>query len=195
MTPFARTPRNGRCLDCRSPASHRTKCSAPRRIAPCARAQVAEGCPFLGRHMNKSALALAGFGFAAGIVLFIVVEPLLAPEPKAPPAAVLATVAKPSVQQPSAPPPEPFPEARKAIVRTLKDPGSAKFGRLFQGRGMSGNETVCGEVNAKNGFGGYTGMTPFVYFVESDSVELITDPVNERMTQKGITAFFKDCRG
>jgi hypothetical protein len=26
--------------------------------------------------MNKSALALAGFGFAAGIVLFIVVEPL-----------------------------------------------------------------------------------------------------------------------
>jgi hypothetical protein len=32
--------------------------------------------PPLGRHMNKSALALAGFGFAAGIVLFIVFEPL-----------------------------------------------------------------------------------------------------------------------
>ena len=30
--------------------------------------------------MNKSALATAGFGGAAGIVLFIVVEPLLAPD-------------------------------------------------------------------------------------------------------------------
>jgi hypothetical protein len=31
--------------------------------------------------MNKSALALAGFGFAAGVVLLIVVEPLIYPAP------------------------------------------------------------------------------------------------------------------
>ena len=35
---------------------------------------------FGGVIMNKSALATAGFGGAAGIVLFIVVEPLLAPD-------------------------------------------------------------------------------------------------------------------
>ena len=35
--------------------------------------------------MNKSALALAGFGFAVGLVLFIVVEPLMMREPSATP--------------------------------------------------------------------------------------------------------------
>jgi hypothetical protein len=32
--------------------------------------------PVLGHHMNKSALAMAGFGFAAGILLFVVFSPL-----------------------------------------------------------------------------------------------------------------------
>ncbi len=106
--------------------------------------------------MNKSALALAGLGFAAGIVLFIVVEPLLNPEPKATPTPQLAAamVAKPTMQAIPAPPTEPFPEARRAVTRTLKDPDSVRFGTLFQGRGMSGKVTVCGEVNAKNSFGG-----------------------------------------
>jgi hypothetical protein len=38
---------------------------------PCAPALVEECLAFSGRHMNKSVLALAGFGFAAGIVLLL----------------------------------------------------------------------------------------------------------------------------
>jgi hypothetical protein len=61
---------------------------------------------------------------------------------------------------------------------------------------MSGKLTVCGEVNAKNGFGGYSGVTPFIYFVEDDIVMLITDPPDPRfLTAQGLKAFFKDCRG
>jgi hypothetical protein len=61
--------------------------------------------PLLGHHMNESALALAGFGFAVGIVLFIVIELLLAPEPKMTPAPQLAATitaeAAPRGSQPS----------------------------------------------------------------------------------------------
>jgi hypothetical protein len=71
--------------------------------------------------MNKSAFAIAGFGFAAGIVLFVVAEPLLAPRPK-PTDAALVMVAKPSIPQPAAPPVERFPEVRRAITQILKDP-------------------------------------------------------------------------
>jgi len=79
-------------------------------------------------------------------------------------------------------------------VRILKDPDSARFGRIFQGRGIVGMITVCGEVNAKNGYGGYTGMTPVVYFPETGRAELITDPVTLGMSNQGIEAHFKDCR-
>jgi hypothetical protein len=37
-------------------------------------------------------------------------------------------------------------------------------------------------------------MTPFIYFAETDQAMLIADPVTDRMTQEGITAFLKDCR-
>jgi hypothetical protein len=76
----------------------------------------------------------------------------------------------------------------------LKDPASAQFGRIFDGRGLVGKATVCGEVNAKNGFGGYTGMRPFVYFPDDDRAELITNPATLQMTKEGINAYFKDCR-
>ena len=43
------------------------------------------------------------------------------------------------------------------IAQVMKDPGSVKFGELRTIRGVT-----CGEMNAKNGFGAYTGMTPFM---------------------------------
>lgn len=43
------------------------------------------------------------------------------------------------------------------IAATLKDPGSAQFGEI-EIRG----DIACGTVNAKNGFGGYTGAVPFM---------------------------------
>lgn len=51
-------------------------------------------------------------------------------------------------------------EAETAIVRnSLKDPVSAQFRNL---RGGKSNGSVCGEINAKNSFGGYVGFQPFV---------------------------------
>lgn len=48
--------------------------------------------------------------------------------------------------------------AQEAVKLKLKDPASAQF-RNVKSKGYS----VCGEVNAKNGFGGYTGYTRFTY--------------------------------
>lgn len=45
----------------------------------------------------------------------------------------------------------------RQVAAALKDPGSAEFGETSIRRGVA-----CGSVNAKNGFGGYTGATPFM---------------------------------
>jgi hypothetical protein len=49
-------------------------------------------------------------------------------------------------------------DARMAVQAELKDPDSAQF------RNIVASETAaCGEVNAKNAFGGYVGYTRFIY--------------------------------
>lgn len=45
--------------------------------------------------------------------------------------------------------------------QVLKDPESARFGTIAGARTPDGNISVCGMVNAKNSFGGYTGEQPF----------------------------------
>ena len=95
-----------------------------------------------------------------------------------------------------------FLRAKQAISEGMKDPDSVKFGKLFEGRGSSGKQTICGEVNAKNGFGGYTGMTPFIYFVDTDqatrvdiqNAKQITDPKILEMMIIGFLAYRVDCR-
>ena len=46
---------------------------------------------------------------------------------------------------------------KNAVAAQLKDPDSAQF-RSITGSG----DTYCGEVNARNSFGAYTGYRPFV---------------------------------
>ncbi len=46
----------------------------------------------------------------------------------------------------------------RRVRSRLRDPGSAQFGGLWQGR----NGAACGFVNARNGFGGMSGPQPFV---------------------------------
>lgn len=63
--------------------------------------------------------------------------------------------------------------AKAAVLKTLRDPESARFGRVFvryckgldckAGDPAHGAPMVCGGVNAKNGFGGYTGLKVFLY--------------------------------
>jgi hypothetical protein len=51
--------------------------------------------------------------------------------------------------------------AQGQVRNTLKDPDSAQF-RNVRLLDFNPGRLVCGEVNAKNGFGAYVGFTPFV---------------------------------
>ncbi|MEB0092879.1 hypothetical protein QN391_07325 [Pseudomonas sp. CCI1.2] len=76
----------------------------------------------------------------------------------------------------------PVPEARaeqakNAVKATLKDPESAQFRNLYT-KSFTGNPprpnlaalvSVCGEVNAKNSYGGYTGFTRFYQVAPGDA--------------------------
>lgn len=52
-----------------------------------------------------------------------------------------------------------FNAARAVVTASLRDPDSARFGPFSRGRGAS----ICGSVNARNGYGGYTGKRGFVF--------------------------------
>lgn len=51
--------------------------------------------------------------------------------------------------------------ARQAILDSMRDPDSAKITDIKVYRGNAGAEFACGNVNAKNEFGGYTGLQAF----------------------------------
>jgi len=51
---------------------------------------------------------------------------------------------------------------QKGVRAVLKDPESAKFGRMVAGSDGTDAATVCLMVNAKNSYGGYTGEKPYM---------------------------------
>ena len=79
-------------------------------------------------------------------------------------------------------------DAHAAVQARLRNPGSAQFQYGFI-IGTGNNRTVCGIVNTKNDFGGYSGYAPFVYHEPSKSVVLARDndgafKVNQSCTQQ-----------
>lgn len=52
--------------------------------------------------------------------------------------------------------------ARAKMDQSLKDPGSAEYTDVQAYRLSDTNFAFCGKVNAKNGFGGYTGSERFI---------------------------------
>ncbi|MGX1786143.1 hypothetical protein ACWIGM_05360 [Bosea sp. NPDC055332] len=50
---------------------------------------------------------------------------------------------------------------QKGVKGQLKDPESARFGAVYAAENAKGTISVCGYVNAKNSFGGYTGEQIF----------------------------------
>lgn len=48
-----------------------------------------------------------------------------------------------------------------AIKERVRDPDSVQLSKLEGGLSPDGSTLVCGFYNAKNGFGGYAGPTPF----------------------------------
>lgn len=50
---------------------------------------------------------------------------------------------------------------KRDLAESLKDPGSAIFGAIAAVEDTKGVVTVCGVVNGRNSYGGYTGKKPF----------------------------------
>ncbi len=77
-----------------------------------------------------------------------------------------------------------FRDAKDAVKAELNDPDSANFRnvRAITVRTREGSvvRSICGEVNAKNGFGGYSGFAPFVYIIShTHSHYALTQPKAE----------------
>lgn len=63
------------------------------------------------------------------------------------------------------------------VKQQLKDPNSALFSGIKTYKKIDGSIEVCGYVNAKNSFGGYSGIAPFYTLLSqvgsSDNVDYI----------------------
>ncbi|CAI8706763.1 DUF930 domain-containing protein [Pseudomonas sp. IT-196MI5] len=64
-------------------------------------------------------------------------------------------------------------KARELVRARLKDPDAAKFQKLEPHKLDNGATIICGEVNSKNGYGGYTGFEKF--FSTGSSVRFKAD--------------------
>jgi hypothetical protein len=65
--------------------------------------------------------------------------------------------------------------AKMNLEAALKDPDSAKYRNLFVSRISGGGLALCGEVNSKNGFGGYTGFKGFTVMPGDGAIAIIED--------------------
>jgi hypothetical protein len=70
----------------------------------------------------------------------------------------------------------------QGIKEGLKDGDSAKFGPFSASIDSSGHISVCGLVNAKNGFGGYIGYSPYLGGFTGDKFLLAGVGGTERST-------------
>ena len=83
---------------------------------------------------------------------------------------------------------DPFAETRAFVFASLKDPESARFGPFERGKGTA----VCGQVSARNSFGGYSGARAFVFTPPAD---LMIDDGAPDWRERGITAEIFEDRG
>ena len=112
------------------------------------------------------------------------------------------TTARPPAEPPppkrSLKPADAMAEARSEVTGKLKDPESARFTDVTyrpdqpNARGEP-TDVVCGMINAKNSYGGYTGAKPFVYFVDRRQVTMSDGIGLER--ELGLTIYRNFCAG
>lgn len=63
--------------------------------------------------------------------------------------------------------------AKLNIEAKVKDGASARYQGLFVSKSGGSLWALCGNVNSKNGFGGYTGFKPFVAFADPEAPTVI----------------------
>lgn len=64
---------------------------------------------------------------------------------------------------------------KQGVINDLRDPESAKFGSMVAGKDDIDRIVVCGYVNARNIFGGYSGMKLFTGIFSHDQTKFIAD--------------------
>ncbi|WP_164881673.1 hypothetical protein [Paenirhodobacter populi] len=79
---------------------------------------------------------------------------------------------------------------QRDVTRSMKDPDSARFGNIAAAKSGQGAVIVCGFVNGKNSFGGYTGEVPFMGILKSSGY-LVLDIAS---TENEYRAMIKTCR-
>lgn len=77
------------------------------------------------------------------------------------------------------------------LTPMLKDPDSANFGPTMAGKQPDGTVLVCGNVNAKNSFGGYIGMKPYYATLKGGSVVNLT--LSEEVERLGLPEGLHPC--
>lgn len=78
-------------------------------------------------------------------------------------------------------------KAKEAVADKLRDPGSAQFRNVKEGDLTSNLNPVCGEVNGKNAFGGYTGYQRFITNNEGRIIYLETQWPAEQFETMWVT--------
>ena len=71
-------------------------------------------------------------------------------------------------------------QTKKNVKDLLKDPESAQFRNIKVVINTEGRKSVCGQVNAKNSYGGYTGFQSF-YAKSNDKIVYLNDDVNYQL--------------
>lgn len=74
-------------------------------------------------------------------------------------------------------------DARVAVRDKLRDPDSAQFGTIVVRDKPEFGVVVCGMVNTKNGFGGYSGEQPFI-FANGSAEVLAADAVSVALFER-----------
>jgi hypothetical protein len=81
-----------------------------------------------------------------------------------------------------------------AVAAQMRDPSSVQFRNV-----KTGTDALCGELNAKNGFGGYVGFKPFVAHFATGQSPLVdfgpTNPLSERDYASTLKIDADACRG
>jgi hypothetical protein len=78
-------------------------------------------------------------------------------------------------------------KARVAVLHELRDPDSARFGATSV---YNSGATVCGEITAKNGYGGYAQTNLFAYLAKTGQVVFMMDPTRSQGESYQIAALF-----
>ena len=83
-------------------------------------------------------------------------------------------------------------EYKQAIAATFRDPASVQFKDVRLAKNVDGDDALFGQVNAKNGYGGYAGFTHFCGAIIRAPRGLIANVA--LASRVGVYFVFKECR-